>query len=78
MASKNNLTLDKLCLMGDVTKKTKEDYGHREEACTCQLFIESARWDIQLQDRRSSPAQGIDSSHASHLCKSYSPGSKGN
>lgn len=43
MASKNNLTLDKLCLMGDVTKKTKEDYGHREEACTCQLFIESKK-----------------------------------
>lgn len=43
MASKNNLTLDKLCLMGDVTKKTKEDYGHREEACICQLSMKSKK-----------------------------------
>ncbi|XP_069504355.1 dynein axonemal heavy chain 11 [Ambystoma mexicanum] len=49
MARKNEWPLDKICLTVDVTKKTKEDYGHppREGAYICGLFIEGARWDIQ-------------------------------
>ncbi|KAM6104169.1 LOW QUALITY PROTEIN: dynein axonemal heavy chain 11 [Theristicus caerulescens] len=60
MAHKNNWPLDKVCFI-DVTKKTKEDYGHppREGACICGLFME-----------------GIDSGNASHFCKGYSSGSK--
>uniref|UniRef100_A0A8D0L4V2 Dynein axonemal heavy chain 11 n=1 Tax=Sphenodon punctatus TaxID=8508 RepID=A0A8D0L4V2_SPHPU len=49
MARKNNWPLDKMCLTVDVTKKTREDYGHppREGAYIWGLFMEGARWDIQ-------------------------------
>ncbi|MEE6466363.1 hypothetical protein FKM82_006924 [Ascaphus truei] len=49
MARKNEWPLDKMCLTVDVTKKTKDDYGHppREGAYICGLFMEGARWDIQ-------------------------------
>ncbi|XP_069067570.1 dynein axonemal heavy chain 11 [Pleurodeles waltl] len=49
MARKNEWPLDKMCLTVDVTKKTKEDYGHppREGAYICGLFMEGARWDVQ-------------------------------
>ncbi|XP_066487525.1 dynein axonemal heavy chain 11 [Tiliqua scincoides] len=49
MARKNNWSLDKMCLTTDVTKKTREDYGHppREGAYVFGLFMEGARWDIQ-------------------------------
>ncbi|KAM9287928.1 LOW QUALITY PROTEIN: dynein axonemal heavy chain 11 [Cariama cristata] len=47
MARKNNWPLDKVWLTANVTK---EDYGHppREGALICGLFMEGARWDIQL------------------------------
>uniref|UniRef100_A0A803T5S7 Dynein axonemal heavy chain 11 n=1 Tax=Anolis carolinensis TaxID=28377 RepID=A0A803T5S7_ANOCA len=49
MARKNNWSLDKMCLTTDVTKKSREDYGHppREGAYICGLFMEGARWDLQ-------------------------------
>uniref|UniRef100_A0A4X2K4X9 AAA+ ATPase domain-containing protein n=1 Tax=Vombatus ursinus TaxID=29139 RepID=A0A4X2K4X9_VOMUR len=49
MARKNEWPLDKMCLTVDVTKKTKEDYGHppREGAYIHGLFMEGARWDVQ-------------------------------
>uniref|UniRef100_A0A2K6TF76 Dynein axonemal heavy chain 11 n=1 Tax=Saimiri boliviensis boliviensis TaxID=39432 RepID=A0A2K6TF76_SAIBB len=49
MARKNEWPLDKTCLTVDVTKKTKEDYGHppREGAYLHGLFMEGARWDTQ-------------------------------
>uniref|UniRef100_A0A8C5QHE5 Dynein axonemal heavy chain 11 n=1 Tax=Leptobrachium leishanense TaxID=445787 RepID=A0A8C5QHE5_9ANUR len=49
MARKNEWPLDKMCLTVDVTKKTKEDYGHppREGAYIWGLFMEGARWDVQ-------------------------------
>ncbi|XP_020637559.3 dynein axonemal heavy chain 11 isoform X1 [Pogona vitticeps] len=49
MARKNNWPLDKMCLITDVTKKSREDYGHppREGAYIFGLFMEGARWDIQ-------------------------------
>ncbi|XP_030057583.1 dynein axonemal heavy chain 11 [Microcaecilia unicolor] len=49
IARKNEWPLDKMCLTVDVTKKTKEDYGHppREGAYIHGLFMEGARWDIQ-------------------------------
>ncbi|XP_032944295.1 dynein axonemal heavy chain 11 isoform X2 [Rhinolophus ferrumequinum] len=49
MARKNEWPLDKMCLTVDVTKKTKEDYGHppREGAYLHGLLMEGARWDIQ-------------------------------
>ncbi|XP_038653360.1 dynein heavy chain 11, axonemal-like isoform X2 [Scyliorhinus canicula] len=49
IARKNEWPLDKMCLSVDVTKKTKEDYGHppREGAYIHGLFLEGARWDIQ-------------------------------
>ncbi|XP_063306953.1 dynein axonemal heavy chain 11 [Pelobates fuscus] len=49
MARKNEWPLDKMCLTVDVTKKTKEDYGHppREGAYIHGLFMEGARWDMQ-------------------------------
>lgn len=42
MARKNEWPLDKTCLTVDVTKKTKEDYGHppREGAYLHGLFME--------------------------------------
>nr|XP_036878224.1 dynein heavy chain 11, axonemal [Manis javanica] len=49
MARKNEWPLDKICLTVDVTKKTKEDYGHppREGAYLHGLLMEGARWDTQ-------------------------------
>ncbi|XP_039198067.1 dynein heavy chain 11, axonemal isoform X1 [Crotalus tigris] len=48
-ARKNNWSLDKMCLTTDVTKKSREDYGHppREGAYIFGLYMEGARWDIQ-------------------------------
>lgn len=42
MARKNEWPLDKMCLAVDVTKKTKEDYGHppREGAYLHGLLME--------------------------------------
>lgn len=42
MARKNEWPLDKMCLTVDVTKKTKEDYGHppREGAYLHGLLME--------------------------------------
>ncbi|XP_076826869.1 dynein axonemal heavy chain 11 [Brachyhypopomus gauderio] len=47
IARKNKWPLDKMTLSVDVTKKTKDDYGHapREGAYIHGLFIEGARWD---------------------------------
>ncbi|XP_060103688.1 dynein axonemal heavy chain 11 [Heteronotia binoei] len=49
MARRNNWSLDKMCLTADVTKKSRDDYGHppREGAYIFGLFMEGARWDIQ-------------------------------
>ncbi|XP_028130568.2 dynein beta chain, ciliary-like [Diabrotica virgifera virgifera] len=49
-ARKNEWPLDKMCLMTDVTKKQKDDFtsGPREGAYVCGLFMEGARWDVQL------------------------------
>ncbi|XP_041102237.1 dynein heavy chain 11, axonemal-like [Polyodon spathula] len=49
MARKNEWPLDKMCLTVDVTKKTKDDYGHppREGAYIHGLYMEGARWDAQ-------------------------------
>ncbi|XP_066570660.1 dynein axonemal heavy chain 11 [Amia ocellicauda] len=49
IARRNEWPLDKMCLTVDVTKKTKEDYGHppREGAYVHGLFMEGARWDMQ-------------------------------
>ncbi|KAJ3597932.1 hypothetical protein NHX12_001448 [Muraenolepis orangiensis] len=48
-ARKNRWPLDQMSLSVDVTKKTKEDYGHppREGAYVHGLFMEGARWDTQ-------------------------------
>uniref|UniRef100_A0A672ZPD5 Dynein, axonemal, heavy chain 11 n=1 Tax=Sphaeramia orbicularis TaxID=375764 RepID=A0A672ZPD5_9TELE len=49
IARKNQWPLDRMSLTVDVTKKTKDDFGHppREGAYIHGLFIEGARWDIQ-------------------------------
>ncbi|XP_046391607.1 dynein beta chain, ciliary-like [Ischnura elegans] len=49
-ARKNELPLDKMCLQCDVTKKSKEDISGppREGAYIQGLFMEGARWDIQV------------------------------
>ncbi|XP_019728452.1 dynein heavy chain 11, axonemal isoform X3 [Hippocampus comes] len=49
IARKNQWPLDKMTLTADVTKKTKDDFGHppREGAYIHGLFIEGARWDTQ-------------------------------
>ncbi|XP_058534261.1 dynein axonemal heavy chain 11 [Ochotona princeps] len=49
MARKNEWPLDKMCLTIDVTKKTKDDFGHppREGAYLHGLHMEGARWDTQ-------------------------------
>ena len=46
-ARKNELPLDKMCLVCEVTKKLKEEIsaGPREGAYTHGLFMEGARWD---------------------------------
>ncbi|XP_061390860.1 dynein beta chain, ciliary isoform X1 [Musca vetustissima] len=48
-ARKNELPLDKMCLVCDVTKKQKEDFtsAPREGAYIHGIFMEGARWDIQ-------------------------------
>ncbi|KAG5210204.1 hypothetical protein JEQ12_015398 [Ovis aries] len=48
-ARKNEWPLDKMCLTVDITKKTKDDYGHppREGAYLHGLLMEGARWDSQ-------------------------------
>ncbi|XP_054638441.1 dynein axonemal heavy chain 11 isoform X2 [Dunckerocampus dactyliophorus] len=50
IARKNQWPLDKVTLTADVTKKTKDDFGHppREGAYIHGLFMEGARWDAQL------------------------------
>ncbi|KAI5106110.1 dynein heavy chain 11, axonemal, partial [Silurus meridionalis] len=47
IARKNKWPLDKMALSVDVTKKTKDDYGHppREGAYVHGLYMEGARWD---------------------------------
>ncbi|XP_051721899.1 dynein axonemal heavy chain 11 [Ctenopharyngodon idella] len=47
IARKNKWPLDRMSLSVDVTKKTKDDYGHppREGAYIHGLYIEGARWD---------------------------------
>ncbi|XP_070822029.1 dynein axonemal heavy chain 11 [Chaetodon trifascialis] len=49
IARKNQWPLDKMALTVDVTKKTKDDFGHppREGAYIHGLFMEGARWDTQ-------------------------------
>ncbi|KAM3614782.1 uncharacterized protein V6R79_018954 [Siganus canaliculatus] len=49
IARRNQWPLDKMTLTVDVTKKTKEDFGHppREGAYIHGLFMEGARWDSQ-------------------------------
>ncbi|XP_042345657.1 dynein axonemal heavy chain 11 [Plectropomus leopardus] len=48
IARKNQWSLDKMTLTVDITKKTKDDFGHppREGAYIHGLFMEGARWDI--------------------------------
>ncbi|XP_077065347.1 dynein axonemal heavy chain 11 [Siphateles boraxobius] len=47
IARKNKWPIDRISLSVDVTKKTKDDYGHppREGAYIHGLYIEGARWD---------------------------------
>ncbi|XP_061771898.1 dynein axonemal heavy chain 11 [Nerophis ophidion] len=47
ISRKNQWPLDKMTLTADMTKKTKEDFGHppREGAYIHGLFMEGARWD---------------------------------
>ncbi|KAF7658249.1 hypothetical protein LDENG_00015570 [Lucifuga dentata] len=49
IARKNQWPLDKMILTADVTKKTKDDFGHppREGAYIHGLFMEGACWDTQ-------------------------------
>ncbi|KAG7242136.1 hypothetical protein INR49_024182, partial [Caranx melampygus] len=49
IARKNQWPLDKMTLTVDVTKKTKDDFGHppREGAYIHGLFMDGARWDTQ-------------------------------
>ncbi|XP_034410206.1 dynein heavy chain 11, axonemal [Cyclopterus lumpus] len=49
IARRNQWPLDKMALTVDVTKKTKDDFGHppREGAYIHGLFMEGARWDTQ-------------------------------
>ncbi|XP_060906749.1 dynein axonemal heavy chain 11 [Labrus mixtus] len=49
IARKNQWPLDKMTLIVDVTKKTKDDFGHppREGALIHGLYMEGARWDTQ-------------------------------
>uniref|UniRef100_A0A671UN02 Dynein axonemal heavy chain 11 n=1 Tax=Sparus aurata TaxID=8175 RepID=A0A671UN02_SPAAU len=49
IARKNQWPLDKMTLTVDITKKTKDDFGHppREGAYIHGLFMEGARWDTQ-------------------------------
>ena len=47
-ARKNELPLDKMCLVCEVTKKCKEEMTQppKEGACVHGLYMEGARWDI--------------------------------
>ena len=47
-ARKNELPLDKMCLVCEVTKKCKEEMTQppKEGACIHGLYMEGARWDI--------------------------------
>ncbi|XP_023387296.1 dynein heavy chain 11, axonemal, partial [Pteropus vampyrus] len=76
MARKNEWPLDKMCLTVDVTKKTKEDYGHppREGACFCCR----CKMGHPVRNHCGSPPQGADICDASHLCKSHNHGQRGN
>ncbi|XP_068613056.1 dynein axonemal heavy chain 11 [Brachionichthys hirsutus] len=49
ISRKNQWPLDKMTLTVEVTKKTKDDFGHppREGAYIHGLFMEGARWDTQ-------------------------------
>jgi len=49
-ARKNELPLDKMCLVVEVTKKTKEEMTQppKEGAYVHGLFMEGARWDINV------------------------------
>ena len=49
-ARKNELPLDKMCLTCEVTKKTKEEMTQppKEGAYVHGLFMEGARWDINV------------------------------
>ncbi|XP_062848433.1 dynein axonemal heavy chain 11 [Trichomycterus rosablanca] len=48
VARKNKWPLDKTALCVDVTKKSRDDYGHppREGAYIHGLYLEGARWDV--------------------------------
>ncbi|KAL5017886.1 hypothetical protein ScPMuIL_003608 [Solemya velum] len=50
MARKNEWPLDRMCLQCDVTKKAREDMASppREGAYVHGLFMEGARWDMQI------------------------------
>ena len=47
-ARKNELPLDKMCLVCEVTKKCKEEMTQppKEGACVHGLYMEGARWDV--------------------------------
>ena len=49
-ARKNELPLDRMCLVCEVTKKNKEEMGMapREGAFIHGLYMEGARWDVNL------------------------------
>ena len=49
-ARKNELPLDKMCLVCEVTKKCKEEMTQppKEGACIHGLYMEGARWDINI------------------------------
>ena len=49
-ARKNELPLDRMCLVCEVTKKNKEEMGlvPREGAFIHGLYMEGARWDVNL------------------------------
>lgn len=62
MARKNEWPLDKMCLTVDVTKKTKEDYGHppREGAYLHGLLMEGKTCQgTQLRTLRTQVQVGI-------------------
>lgn len=64
MARKNEWPLDKMALQCDMTKKNKEDFSNppREGAYIHGLFMEGARWDVQVNPLVSYlKKQGIES-----------------
>lgn len=54
MARKTEWPLDKMCLQCDVTKKSREEFSStpREGAYIHGLFMEGARWDIQVRPQQ--------------------------